>query len=487
MVNSQLEFKRKVNKIISTKIITMKKYIINMLVAIAFATATQAQVPVITTHPQSVTVCAGNTATFSVTATNNPTSYIWEYSFDNGETWQALSGCSNSSTMSTVALPKFQGSSWTCQASFVDHAASIHVIATNSFGNSLPSQVAVLTMSKATDSLFISKPNATPTCVGNSFLLAGSQANGVFSSSNSNVASISCTGMVTVKTQGTSNIKYVYKSTNGCTDTATYVLNTNNPTAAIVSGATSLCVGANTTYTANINNGVWNSNGRLSINATSGVATATSAGTTAVNYTLTGNNGCTTKTVFATTVNALPVVPSIYYTAGTVNPQIGAPTGGFCVGKTFGLGGVPNTPAGVWSATGSVSITSGGIVTINSVGAGSIKYNYTDVNGCSNSRTILGFGYACAAKNSITSTIEEKNTNDFLMYPNPSHSSFNLRVDWLVGSGSMTITDLYGKQVAEQILSLGTNTINIGNLNKGIYLVSIITSEGRKTQKLVIE
>lgn len=457
-----------------------------MLVAIAFATTIQAQVPVITTNPQNVTVCAGSTASFSVAATNNPTSYTWQMSINDGETWSTING-SNSSVKiiePPYIIPPLPQATPNIQSI---NKILINVIANNANGSSEPSVAAVLTIKQATDSLFISKPNATPTCVGNSFLLAGSQANGVFSSSNSNVASISCTGMVTVKTQGTSNIKYVYKSTNGCSDTATYVLNTNNPTAAIVSGATSLCVGANTTYTANINNGVWNSNSRLSINATSGVATATSAGTTAVNYTLTGNNGCTTKTVFATTVNALPVVPSIYYTAGTVNPQIGAPTGGFCVGKTFGIEGVPNTPAGVWSATGSVSITSGGIVTINSVGVGSIKYNYTDVNGCSNSRTILGFGYACAAKNSITSTIEEKNTNDFLMYPNPSHSSFNLRVDWLVGSGSMTITDMYGKQVAEQTLSLGTNTVNVGNLAKGIYLVSIITSEGRKTQKLVIE
>ena len=451
-----------------------------MLLTIVIGTTAQAQVPVITTQPNNAIVCKGSTAIFNIAASNSPIGYGWEYSNNGGETFVQI----NSNSVNGFQFSNFN----TANIGVLNGTNGFIVrgYAYNASGGSQPSNVAILTINTATDSLYIVKSNTTPTCVGNSFLLAGSQANGVFSSSNSNVASVNCSGMVSVKTQGTSNINYVYTATNGCTDTAKYLLNSNPPTPAIVSGATNLCVGANTAYTANVNNGIWSSNGRLSISATSGIATATSAGVTAVNYTLTGNNGCTTKTVFATTVNAVPAVPSIYYAAGTIDPQRGAPTGGFCVGKTFGVGGVPNTPAGVWSATGGVSITSGGIVTINSVGAGSIKYNYTDVNGCSNSRTIVGFGYACAARG-VNNNEQLAKINEFTIFPNPAHSFISLNVETLIGSGSIIITDLFGRQVKSQSLSLGTNTINIADLTKGIYLVNVIANNTRQVNKIVVE
>jgi hypothetical protein len=34
---------------------------------------------------------------------------------------------------------------------------------------------------------------------------------------------------------------------------------------------------------------------------------------------------------------------------------------------------------------------------------------------------------------------------------------------------------------------MGTNTINISSLSKGMYLVSVISSEGKTTKKLVVE
>ncbi|MFY7965861.1 MAG: T9SS type A sorting domain-containing protein [Chitinophagaceae bacterium] len=38
-----------------------------------------------------------------------------------------------------------------------------------------------------------------------------------------------------------------------------------------------------------------------------------------------------------------------------------------------------------------------------------------------------------------------------------------------------------------QSLSMGSNTINVSNLSKGIYLVSVITNEEKITKKLVVE
>jgi len=77
--------------------------------------------------------------------------------------------------------------------------------------------------------------------------------------------------------------------------------------------------------------------------------------------------------------------------------------------------------------------------------------------------------------------------NDFTMYPNPAKGYINLNVEALVGAGSIIVTDLYGKTVKTQALSMGTNTIDIAKLSKGMYFVSTITNEGKTTKKLVVE
>jgi hypothetical protein len=448
----------------------MRKYIINMLLTIVIGTTAQAQVPVITTHPQSVAVCAGSPATFIVAATNNPTSYTWQYSFNDGETWDVASGVQSFQAFQITILPPSI------------NRVLVRSIANNASGSSEPSAAAVLTIIKATDSLYIVKPNTTPTCVGNSFLLAGSQANGVFSSSNSNIATVNCNGVVNIKAQGISNINYVYTGTNGCKDTAQFALNSNTPTPATINGATSLCVGANTTYTANINNGVWSSNGRLSINATSGVATATSAGTTKVNYTIIGENGCTAKTEFTATVNALPPIPNIAYQQGTPSPQSGS---NFCRSRAFILVGFP--AGGTWSAGGVASVNTSGTVTLGvNIGTASVTYTSTNANGCSNSRTISSTVVACASRGTATNELQETK-NHLTIYPNPAHSFIRLNIDNLIGNGSIFITDLYGKSLKTQSLSLGTNTIDIAALARGIYFANITINNTKQVQKIVVE
>jgi Secretion system C-terminal sorting domain len=73
------------------------------------------------------------------------------------------------------------------------------------------------------------------------------------------------------------------------------------------------------------------------------------------------------------------------------------------------------------------------------------------------------------------------------MYPNPAKSFISLFVNTLIGNGTIVVTDLYGKQIKTQSLSMGTNTVDIANLAKGVYLVSTITNEGKTTKKLVVE
>jgi hypothetical protein len=85
------------------------------------------------------------------------------------------------------------------------------------------------------------------------------------------------------------------------------------------------------------------------------------------------------------------------------------------------------------------------------------------------------------------SKVKTPNIYEVVIYPNPTKGSVNLYIETLVGAGSIVVTDLYGKQVKIQSLSLGTNTIDVSKLSKGMYFVSTITNEGKTTKKLVVE
>lgn len=63
----------------------------------------------------------------------------------------------------------------------------------------------------------------------------------------------------------------------------------------------------------------------------------------------------------------------------------------------------------------------------------------------------------------------------------------NLQMNMLVGEGQIMVTDIYGKQLKWQTLSMGNNQVDISSLSKGMYFVSIVTTEGKKTQKLIVE
>jgi len=100
---------------------------------------------------------------------------------------------------------------------------------------------------------------------------------------------------------------------------------------------------------------------------------------------------------------------------------------------------------------------------------------------------MVGSGFTCAARGVSVSGEGLVVSGDFTMYPNPAKSFINLKAETLFGAGSVIVTDLYGKTVKSQPLSMGINTIDIANLSKGFYLVSMITSEGKTTKKLVVE
>lgn len=84
-------------------------------------------------------------------------------------------------------------------------------------------------------------------------------------------------------------------------------------------------------------------------------------------------------------------------------------------------------------------------------------------------------------------TIKFGNSFKFEMYPNPAKSTVNILVDKLNSKAILIITNIYGKQLYNQLLNDGNNVININSFSKGIYLVNITTDESVETKKLIID
>ena len=96
-------------------------------------------VPSITTNPSNSTIVSGSNTSFTVVATNSPTSYTWQVSTDGGSTWSTVVNGGVYSTATTATL------NITAAPATMDNYR-YRVTATNSCGSSAQSTAAVLTI-----------------------------------------------------------------------------------------------------------------------------------------------------------------------------------------------------------------------------------------------------------------------------------------------------------------------------------------------------
>ncbi len=91
----------------------------------------------------------------------------------------------------------------------------------------------------------------------------------------------------------------------------------------------------------------------------------------------------------------------------------------------------------------------------------------------------------------VSSVNDINNDVNFMIYPNPASSDFNIRVNSnLSGNVRMTITDISGKVVytVNTVITNGVNTISMDTeLSAGIYNVELNTGLNIVSQKLIIE
>jgi len=234
---------------------------------------------------------------------------------------------------------------------------------TNSNGCKVTATVTVIAAPVITGTLNV--------CAGSTTVLTGSgipSATIPWGSSNTTVATVSNTGVVTGVTAGTSVITYT--NSNGCIITATVTVNAL-PT---ITGTLNVCAGLTTALTGSATAAPTNpwvsANTAVATVNSSGVVTGVSAGTSVITYT--NANGC--KITATVTVNALPRI------TGTLN---------VCTGSTTiltGSGSPAATNPWISSTRAVATVSNTGVVT--GVSAGTSVITYTNSNGCTVTTTV---------------------------------------------------------------------------------------------------
>ncbi|MES2394682.1 MAG: Ig-like domain-containing protein, partial [Bacteroidota bacterium] len=213
----------------------------------------------------------------------------------------------------------------------------------------------------------------TSLCVGGTDTWSSTSPGGTWSSATPGVATVDPnSGLVTGVSPGTSDITYSV-TIGGCVNTAMQTVTITASTPQIITGLTSLCVGATDTWTSTTGGGTWSSAtpGVATVGAGTGLVTGISAGTSDITYSVT-TGGCINTAMQTVTIS-------------DPTPQVITGTSPICVGATATWTGT--SPGGTWSSATPGVATVGaasGVVTGISVGTSDITYSVT-LGGCVNS------------------------------------------------------------------------------------------------------
>lgn len=200
-------------------------------------------------------------------------------------------------------------------------------------------------------------------CVGLTITLPEPAPSGIWSSSNTAIATIGATGVVAGLVPGTSVLTY---SSVSCGTATTIVTVNSTPNAGIITGPSVLCADTTISLTDTVTGGTWGSSSTDIATISGGVVTGISAGTTTISYSVPNTCG-TAVALHIVTVNPLP-------NAGTIT---GSST--VCEGITTTLTDLAT--GGVWSSSGYASVSSSGVV-ISGISGVTATISYSVANSC---------------------------------------------------------------------------------------------------------
>lgn len=175
-------------------------------------------------------------------------------------------------------------------------------------------------------------------CVGNTTALSSATTGGVWTSSNTSVASINSSGLVSGLSSGTTTISYTASGTYG-TGTITRIVTVNPlPNAGTITGTAAVTVGGTTTLSNTATGGVWSSSatGIATVGST-GIVTTIAPGTTTISYTV--SNSC--GTAVATRVVTVNVFVGTTFRGGKVAYILQSGDPGYIAGEVHGIIAAP--------------------------------------------------------------------------------------------------------------------------------------------------
>ncbi|MES2702917.1 MAG: Ig-like domain-containing protein [Bacteroidota bacterium] len=209
--------------------------------------------------------------------------------------------------------------------------------------------------------------NASPSIAGTLTVCEGgttalSASTGDWASSNTDVATVDGSGVVSGVSEGTATISFT--SSAGCTSTAEVTV---NGVPAGITGTTTVCMGNTVTLANASTGGTWSSSNTAvaTINTATGVATGTGEGMATITYTL--PTGCYTATGVTNFVAAI------------------AGSSAMCTGLTTSL--TDATPGGTWESSNPAlgTVSTDGVVTAITGGTVTITYS---ADGCYKTKDI---------------------------------------------------------------------------------------------------
>jgi trimeric autotransporter adhesin len=205
-------------------------------------------------------------------------------------------------------------------------------------------------------------------CLGSTLSLTDTVAGGIWSSSNTSVATVSSSGVVSPVSLGTATISYGV--TNGCgTAYATAVIPVDSmPVMPTITGGSSVCAGSTLGLSASAAGGSWNSSLPSVASVTStGLVSGGSAGSAVISYTVT--NACGS----ATATHNIVVLPL---------PDAGAISGPafVCAGSSISLSS--SVGGGVWSSGDLAVATVDSTGTLSGIAPGTVAISYSFTNSC---------------------------------------------------------------------------------------------------------
>uniref|UniRef100_UPI00260555D5 Ig-like domain-containing protein n=1 Tax=Hydrotalea sp. TaxID=2881279 RepID=UPI00260555D5 len=310
--------------------------------------------------PPVVADCNNGTIKFSA-APNMPTygsgsgSYLWTVT---GEETHYVAGTSNTSRYPQI---KFDNNSIdTITVAYTVNGITCSSTSILYIRSSLP-------ISGGADTL----------CTGTTATFMNPVPGGTWSSSNTEVATVSQSGVVTAIAAGIATLNY----TNSCGQTVSRnILVQAKPVVnPITASASAVCLGNTLTVTTTTTGGLWSSSNTdvATIDSITGVVTLLQPGTTTITYTVQNKCGIAGQSV-PITVNPLPTVQPINTGSGQV-----------CAGSNLTV--TNPTPGGVWSSsnTNVATIDNTGKITAITAGTATITYTLTNASGCTTSVSAL--------------------------------------------------------------------------------------------------